>query len=135
LDVDTTIVSGMEQSVAGVIAGASTLEELLLLPPAAAAVATTLTLVLHPRNATSSNKIDIQPAADDITKPMTTFPLKHPNPSPFQKTSTTKKLCSQKTQINCKLTSSENKEPQKLISNSPTEISTKEGGGEKKTKN
>jgi hypothetical protein len=97
LDVDTTIVSGMEQSVAGVIAGASTLEELLLLPPAAAAVATTLTLVLHPRNATSSNKIDIQPAADDITKPMTTFPLKHPIPlpskkPPLQKSSAPKRL-------------------------------------------
>jgi hypothetical protein len=84
LDVDTTIVSGMEQSVAGVIAGSSSLEETLLLP-AAAAVATSLTLVLDPKNATSSNKRDIQPAADDITKPMTTFPLKHPIPLPSNK--------------------------------------------------
>jgi hypothetical protein len=98
LDVDTTIVSGMEQSVAGVIAGSSPLEELLLLPAAVAvAVATTLTLVLHPKNAISSNKIDIQPAADDITKPMTTFPLKHPIPlpskkPPLQKSSAPKRL-------------------------------------------
>jgi hypothetical protein len=91
LDVDTTIDSGMEQSVAGVIAGSSSLEEKLLLPAAAAAavVATTLTLVLHPKNTTSSNKIDIQRAADDITKPMTTF-LKHPIPLPSNKPSTTK---------------------------------------------
>jgi hypothetical protein len=132
LDVDTTIVSGMEQSVAGVIAGSSSLEEKLLLPPAAAAVATTLTLVLHPKNATSSNKIDIQPAADDITKPMTTF-LKHPIPLPSNKPPLQKALLP-KDSINCKLTSSENEDPQKLISNSPTEISTMEGA-KKKTKN
>jgi hypothetical protein len=96
LDVDTTIVSGMEQSVAGVIAGSSSLEEKLLLAAAAAAVATTLTLVLHPKNATSSNKIDIKPAADDITKPMTTF-RKHPIPLPSNNLHY-KMLCSQKTQ-------------------------------------
>jgi hypothetical protein len=128
LDVDTTIVSGMEQSVAGVIAGSSSLEEKLL-PAAAAAVATTLTLVLHPKNATSSNKIDFQLAADDITKPMTTF-LKHPIPLPSNKPPLQKALLP-KDSINCKLTSSENKDPQKLISNSPTEISTMEGGGKK----
>ncbi len=120
----------MEQSVAGVIAGPSSLEETLLLPAAAAAaVATSLTLVLDPKNATSSNKIDIQPAADNITKPMTTF-LKHPIPLPSNKPPLQKALLP-KDSINCKLTSSENKDPQKLISNSPTEISTMEGGGKK----